>query len=62
MNKRHKTKIKIRAIEYWKRCYKLTLLGRMKNVERVTQMGIDVNIMETIEEKRLNRLGQYNEC
>ena len=44
-------------MDYWRRCCRLTRLDRVRNVEIRQAMGIDLDIIETIEARRLNWFG-----
>ena len=44
-------------MDYWRRCCKLTKLDREKSEEIERRMEIDIDIMETIEVKKLRWYG-----
>ncbi|XP_050497794.1 uncharacterized protein LOC126878967 [Diabrotica virgifera virgifera] len=57
INQRNKSKIKAMEMNYWRRCCRLTRLDRVRNEDIRRQMEIDLDIIDTIEAKRLNWYG-----
>ena len=57
INKRNKSIIRAIEIDYWQRCYGLTRADRVKYVEIRQAMGIDLDIIEITDARRLNWFG-----
>ena len=54
-----KSKKKLRAVEmeYWRRCCALTKLDKIRNEEIRNRVGVSIDIIDTIESKRLSWYG-----
>ena len=57
ISKRNKTRIKAMEMEFWRRSCQLTRMDKVRNTEIRARMGIDIDIIETIEVKRLKWYG-----
>lgn len=57
VNGRNKSRIIAMEMNYWRRCCRLTRLDRVRNVDIRNEMEIDLDVIETIDAKRLNWLG-----
>jgi hypothetical protein len=57
INKNDASKIKAMEMNYWRRCCQLTRRDRVRNTEIRERMGIDIDVLETIECKRLKWYG-----
>lgn len=53
INKKYQNKIKATEMEFWRRSCRLTRLDRIRNDEIKRRMGVEKDVLEYIEEKRL---------
>ena len=57
INKAYKSKILATEMDFWRRCCRYTRMDRVRNIDIRNEMGIDIDLIETIEVKRLRWYG-----